>query len=123
MFLVDFLFALVIGFLLTVLFSLLFDSRGPWDTMWVFLLLVVLGTWVGGLWIVPFGPVLFEVSWIPFVLAGLMFALLLSAAAPPTTLADQPNVPTTAPQTELAFSIFFWLLLVGLVVAVVLAYI
>jgi len=83
MFFVDLLFALLIGLLLSVLFTLIFDARGPWDIFWVFLLLVVLGSWVGGLWLVPFGPVLFDVAWIPFLLAGLFFALILAAATPP----------------------------------------
>ena len=124
MFFVDLLFALLIGLLLSVLFTLIFDARGPWDIFWVFLLLVVLGSWVGGLWLVPFGPVLFDVAWIPFLLAGLFFALILAAATPPPPFSTRTDVtPPAGSGTVLAFSLFFWILLLGLVAAIILAYV
>ena len=124
MFFVDLLFALIIGLLLSVLFTLLFDARGPWDIFWVFLLIVVLGSWVGGLWLVPIGPVLFEVAWIPFLLAGFFFALILAAATPPTPLSTRTEVtPPAGSGTALAFSVFFWILLLGLAAAIILAYV
>ena len=123
MFFIDLLFALIIGLLLTALFALLFDTRGPWDVLWVFLLIVVLGAWVGGLWLVPFGPVMFDVAWIPFLLAGLFFALILAAATPPSTTASPTSVTPTESQAAVAFSVFFWIMLVGLAVAIILAYV
>jgi hypothetical protein len=48
-FFIDLLFALVIGILLTAVFALLFDVCGLWDVWWVFLLVVFLGAWAGGL--------------------------------------------------------------------------
>lgn len=123
MFFIDLLFALVIGLLLTALFALLFNTRGPWEVIWVFLLIIVLGAWVGGLWLVPFGPVLFDVAWVPFLLAGLFFALILAAATPPPPTAAGTSVSPAGTEAALAFSIFFWILLLGLVAAIVLAYI
>ncbi len=123
MFFVDLIFALLVGLLLAVLFSALFDARGPWDVFWAFLLIVILGSWVGGLWLVPFGPVLFDVAWIPFLLAGLFFALLLAAATPPRRTVVRGGAAAPGSEAALAFSIFFWILLAGFIAAIILAYV
>jgi hypothetical protein len=125
MFFVDLFVALIIGFLFTMIFAVLFESRGPWEVWWVFLLIVVLGAWVGGLWLAPMGPVWYGVTWLPFLFAGLFFALLLVAATPP---APRRRTEMTYAEAETstgvaAFSIFFWILILGLLVAIILAYV
>jgi hypothetical protein len=61
----------------------LFGRSGPWASIPVFFALIFLAAWAGGVWIAPMGPVLFGVYWVPFVVFGLIFALLLAAAMVP----------------------------------------
>ena len=126
MFFVDLIFALVIGFLLTLLFALLFNARGPWEVFWPFLLIVVLGAWVGGVWFEPFGPVMYDVAWLPFVFAGLLFALLLAATTPPKPAPRRAELEPGEAAAEVGlavFSIFFWVLILGLIGLIIAAYI
>ncbi len=134
MFLVEFLFALGVALLLTGIFSLAFRYRGPWDVWWLFLLIILLVAWAGGLWIEPIGPPLFDIYWLPFLLVGLIFALILAAAAPPrppsvrraprTPRIRRAATPTTPAEEEtaLAVGLFFWLMLVSLVVVILMGY-
>jgi hypothetical protein len=128
-FLVDVLFALVFALLLTGIFTAAFRRRGPWDIWWGFLLVIFLGIWAAGLWItpVPFGPTWLTLSWLPALIVGVFLALLLAAATPP----QPPRTPRTrraAPREEveettlIALDVFFWVLVVGMVVSIILAY-
>ncbi len=129
LFLLDFVFAFIIALLLVLLFSTLFRDRTPWGSFWLFLLIVVLVTWAGGLWIAPFGPTLFNVTWLPFLLIGIFVVLLLAAtvpARPPTTRAEtieQAREAEAAGSVLAGVTIFFWIVLVISLIAIILAYI
>jgi hypothetical protein len=125
MFFVDLLFALILALIITGIFVLALRTPGPWGLWWVFLLVIFLAAWAGGLWITPFGPMWGTVSWLPFLITGLLVALILAAASPPR----QPRTPRQAIAQEraeeaafLALNVFFWVLVVGLGVAIILAY-
>lgn len=123
---IDLLFALVVALGLTLIFAGLFRNAGPWALWWMFLLLVFLAAWAGGVWITPIGPQLFGRYWLPFLLAGLFFALLLAAAAPispPRTEEGAQLVARAEGATSTGVSIFLWILLLGLIVAIFVAYI
>ncbi|MGC9357561.1 MAG: hypothetical protein ACP5GX_06840 [Anaerolineae bacterium] len=126
MFLIDFLFALAVALLLTAIFAVLFRTTGPWSSFWIFLAVIFLAAWAGGLWVAPLGPTLLGAYWLPFLLVGLFFALLMAAATP---VARAPRTPREAVaeieaerEAATAFSVFFWILLVGLLIAVILGY-
>ncbi len=129
MFFLDFLFALGISLLLVLLFSALFRDRTPWGSFWLFLLIVVLLTWAGGIWVDPFGPTLFEVAWLPFLIIGVFVIILLAATIPARPPATRPEAIERAREAEAAGSvlagltIFFWILIVFSLVAILLAYI
>jgi hypothetical protein len=126
MFIADFLFALAVGLLLTALFGAVFRTRGPGAAWWTFLLIVFLAAWAGGLWVRPFGPPLFGVTWLPFLLMGLFFALLLAAAIPvrpPRTRAEAIAQARAEEATVTAIGVFFWILLIGLLVSILLGYV
>ena len=87
-----------------------------------FFLILFLASWAGGLWLVPFGPLAWEVSWLPMVAVGLFVALLLAAAA-----ASSDRYPgsigsvdrdTTAAAAAIVFGVFFWILVVALLAAI-----
>lgn len=125
MFFIDLLFALAVALLLTLIFAAILGTRGPWASVWVFLLVVFLAAWAGGLWITPFGPPLFDTYWLPFLLVGLIFALLLAAVtpvAPPRTRREAIAQAREEEAAVAALTVFFWVLIIALAGAVVLAY-
>lgn len=128
MFILDLLIALVIGFLLVLLFSALFRNSTPWGSFWIFLLVVFLVTWAGGIWIGPFGPTILEVAWLPFLIVGIFIIVLLAATVPPSSARPRKGTIEEAKRTESAESaltgltLFFWIALILTLIAIVLAY-
>lgn len=128
MFLLDLMIALMIGFLLVLVFSALFRDRTPWGSFWIFLLVVFLVTWAGGIWISPFGPTIFDVAWLPFLIVGLIITVLLAAAVPPRPTRPQKGTIEEAKRTastESALSdltLFFWIAVILTLIVIVLAY-
>lgn len=112
--------AVVIG----VLFYYIFRSRGPWGTLWSFLLILILVGLAAEGWVGPVGPVAWGVAWIPTLFVIILFALLLSAAAPPRRRPRRP-----LPETEeeeiieeegvIALSGFFWIFMIILLAVVI----
>jgi len=83
MFLLDFLVALGVALLLTVIIAALFGTTGPWPYAWLAFLLILLVAWAAGTWARPVGPPLWGVYWMPFLVFGLIVALVIAAATPP----------------------------------------
>lgn len=126
MFLFDLLAALVVAVLFTVIFSLLFRNSGPWAIGWIFLLVIFLATWAGGVWIEPFGPPIFGVYWMPFLFFGLLITFILAAATPrrtPRTRTEAIEQARAEEEMAEVFNVFFWIMIIGLVVAIIFAYI
>ncbi|MFW6180534.1 MAG: hypothetical protein ACOC8N_02210 [Spirochaetota bacterium] len=117
------LFALGIGLMLTAVFAGLLGRSGPWASIPVFFAIIFLASWAGGVWIAPVGPALFGVYWVPFLIFGLIIALLLAAAV-------KPRVPVMAGEDEgtkrepgkAAYDAFFFGLIVLLAVAILVGY-
>lgn len=127
MFFLDLLFALFIAILMTGIFGLLFRRLRMGIGLFIFLIVLFLATWAGGLWIAPFGPTLLNVAWLPFLLVGLFFALLMITLIPPTrtprTLEEARIQASSETEAVIFIDIFFWILLIGLLIAVVAAYV
>ena len=129
MFFIDLLFVIVFALLLTLIFVAGFRYSGPWGIWWAFLLIILLGVWAGGLW---FAPTLYQPTWlglagIPALFTGLFIALLLAAATPaarpPRTRKEAIVAQQEAEEvTFTAINIFFWILVVGLIVMIFIAY-
>ena len=129
MFLIDLLVALVISLLLVLIFSILFRSRIPWGSFWIFLLMVFLLTWAGGVWIRPFGPTIYNATWLPFLIFGIFIVILLAAVIPASPPSAQPRTVERGQRTEPALSalagltIFFWIILILTLAAILAAYV
>lgn len=132
MLMVQVLFVLLIAALLTAVFAVGFRRR-EWDVgLLYFFLILFLATWAGGLWIGPYGPLLLGVPWVTFLLVGVLLALLLTALIPPRRRKPSPEWEaelqrtsgTDEPESEtlVAVDLLFWLLIVGLLIAVIGAY-
>lgn len=125
-----FLFEFIIAFSIAVIFVLvlraLFGRRAPFGSVWILLLFLFLVTWAGGVWLIPFGPTLFDVAWLPYLVVGVFIAIVLATTVPP-----EPTYPRTVEQareeettaTVLAgLTIFFWIAIIFTLIAILLAY-
>lgn len=127
MFFPGLLFALVIACILTVIFAIGFRRQGWGIGLMLFFLILFLATWAGGLWLTPIGPLWWGVPWLSFLLVGIMMALLLVALIPngrrPRAAGDPKQKARASADTLVAIDVFFWVLIVGLLVTIVIRYI
>jgi hypothetical protein len=110
------------AFILALLISLLFAPgyrKGSYLPLALFFFLLFLAGVASQYWITPFGPVWWGVSWGPLGFILLLFTLLFIVPSPYERTVVKTNVAETPPATA-AISIFMWLLLLMLLVAIVL---
>jgi 4-hydroxybenzoate polyprenyltransferase len=120
MFFLDIIYALGFSLLVVLIFSFLFKRRGPWPFL-VFLLLVFLAAWAGGVWFSPADPLGSNWYWLPFLISALIIALLVTAAVP----SDRDHMrikktqrlgqPEEATESEVVLGLFFWILVILLI--------
>lgn len=125
------------AFLVSLCLSLVFALFTPKDRkrtgiFWVFLILF-LATWAGGIWIRPFGPTLWGLHWLTFLLVGVLIALFLALSAPRRAPRGRHETLDMLERLEkeekfeeatyITLGIFFWVLLAFLLAAVVVRYI
>lgn len=121
MILLDLFLAILMAVAIGLLFYFAFRVTGPWGTLWSFLLILILAALASEIWITPVGPVFYDFAWLPTFFVILIFALLISAAAPPRS--DEVTKTDKKINTEFrvaALSGFFWILILVLVLAVIL---
>lgn len=123
----DLLLVLLVTLVLTAIFVVGFRRQRTGQIIAMFFIILFLATWAVGLWIVPLGPKFLGVSWVSYLIAGLLMALLLTALIP---LAKSPGArdETTKEAEEktvaiAVFDIFFWILIIGLIAAIILRYV
>lgn len=121
----------IIGFLIALFVGAIlfygFKRRGPWNAFWVFLLILVLASWAGRLWLTPAGPVFWGYGWLSVVFWVFVFGLLIALAGPSSdserTVDYEPDTKTRitsgAAGTAAAFGLLFWFLLLLMVVAII----
>ena len=123
----------IIAVLLTGIYMLITRGAGRrTGLIWLFLI-IFLCTWAGGVWLRPFGPMLWGIHWLVFLLVGVVILLLLIIAIPAKlprgrleTLDMLERIEQEKELKEVAYitlSIFFWILLSVLVIAIILRYI
>jgi hypothetical protein len=124
MILADLFFVVVIAAILTAFFAGGLRRPGPWGGWWWFFVMVVLAGFLAAAWSEPIGPRLGGVVWLPIVWMALLFALLLAAATPPRSRVDEstPTAGEAGTVAAVALGGFFWLLFMGLLVAVIVGY-
>jgi hypothetical protein len=123
----DLLFVLLITLVLTAVFVVGFRKQRTGHIIAMFFIILFLATWAVGLWIVPVGPKVLGVPWVSYLIAGLLLALLLTALVP---LAKSPKArdesSKEAEEKTVAiavFDLFFWILVIGLIAAIILRYV
>ncbi|MDX1571302.1 MAG: hypothetical protein R3200_12530 [Xanthomonadales bacterium] len=121
------LFALLLGLIVASLLVGPAGRRGPgpWSGFGFFFLILFFFIWAAGVWITPVGPHFYGASWATFLVSALLLFLLFAALLPPSTPRRHPADPEMVEPDAAAavVGVVFWLLLVGLILAIVAAYI
>jgi hypothetical protein len=112
--------AIIIG----SLFFYVFRTAGPWGSFWIFILILILAGWAAAAWIRPFGPVYWNISWVPVLFVILLFSLFLAALTPARrekTIYEDEKIPERQQEEAALFtlSFFFWAFIVFLLAAVI----
>jgi hypothetical protein len=129
----EFSISFILAVLLTGLYMLVTWGAGRrTGLIWLFLI-ILLATWAGGVWLKPFGPTLWGIHWLAFLLVGLVVFLFLIIVLPRKaprgrheTLDMLDRIEQEKELEEVAYitlSIFFWILLSVLIIAIVLRYV
>ena len=81
-FILELITALIVALILSGLFAMA-TRRGGRRTglIWIFLL-IFFATWAGGVWLRPFGPTLWGVHWLSFLIIGIIVSLVLAVLTP-----------------------------------------
>jgi hypothetical protein len=118
-----FIFALVVAFI----FSSGKSYNRSFSTVLTFFLILFLAGIAGGVWIVPFGPVMLGVAWMPVLFIIVIFAFLFSIPPPyleksKTAYITSEDKDTRVSEEAKTLSIFVWLILAFLVIAIFIGY-
>ncbi len=128
MIIMDIFFILIITLILTGVIAVGFRRQGFGAALLLFFLILFLGTWAAGAWIPPFGPYGWGVPWLAYVIFGIFLALILAALIPlekrTTRPAESGREAGVEPETETlaAWDALVWVLLIGLLIAIVISY-
>ncbi|MBA3900928.1 MAG: hypothetical protein H0X62_12100 [Bacteroidetes bacterium] len=125
---VDIIIILIIALFITTIFFVVVRKKGSRGMFWLFFIVIFLAAWSARLWIVPFGPLILGIAWIPIFVVGLLFALVLYALARPSrnlkkdTIDKQVGAETDEDKKSVAYGAFFWVLIIILAMAVIIGY-
>jgi len=141
MFFIDLLAALFIALLLSAAFVPMVGYRGGnvsegRGDIAFFLIVIWFVTWAIGIWVMLLGPVVYGVTWLPFLVVGLIAALLLAAAGKASRprglsrpggmhssgIASHGMDSQSEESAAMLFGAFFWMLMVVLAVAIFVHY-
>ncbi len=121
------LFVLMISAVLTAIFAVGFRGHTRVSTLVPFFILLFLSTWATGIWIIPIGPALGGVFWLSFLFIGLLYSLLLASLFPPAqkprTLKEKARQAEKEKETLVMLNSFFWILVFGLILAIIFRYV
>ena len=119
---------LVLAVSLAALFAgllyFVFERRGPgpYSGLAFFFVLLFLIIWAAGIWFSPRSGAEAPLSYLPFVITGLVAVLVLGAATPRTRQPPAEERKESAEALAVGLGIFFWLTVLVLMGAILLHY-
>ena len=133
MLLLELLVALTVALILSAFFALATRKQGARKGVSLLFLILFLATWAGGVWMKPFGPVLWGIHWLTFLLVGAVVALILAVAqsrSEPHGRQETIEMLERMKQERqvekavwITLTIFFWVLVFTLLSAIVIRYV
>ncbi len=128
-FFIDLIMVSLVALIFTAIFAAGFRKQRSRATLTGFFLLLLLGTWAIYAWVPPAGWLIYGVAWFQLLLIGLMIALLMAAFISPITAFDSQKGKSEMEKMEkseqaslIAFDLFFWFLLIGLMIIILTPY-
>lgn len=130
----DLLTAVFFAFLFGLILTAVLGRRGPGrgEGFLFFFLILFLFVWAGGIWLPPFGPLLWGVSWLNFLFLALFIMLLLAAVIPssrrpPRNKRELVEKIREEKMVEEAVGItigyFFWIMVIFLIISIITRYV
>jgi len=93
----------------------------PQTPLWSLFVSLFLGIWAGGLWISRASPTLLGVAWLPFLLIAILLAVLVVVLAPHIFRRGR-NEQAVEREVEVGLGLYFWVLIGGMIAAIVAGY-
>jgi len=134
----DLIFSFFLALVISAIFAGVMLRKGPRKGFLPFFLAIFLAVFAAGVWGKPSGAPLTGANWLPFLVAGVLMALLLSALAPRYPKLDRKTQldreetmelldeiereKETADLAYLSFSLFFWVCIALLIIAIIFRY-
>jgi len=132
MIILELLFASIVALILSPLLMLIWGREATRTGFFCFFLIILLSSWAGGVWVMPFGPLLWGIHWLPFLSAGLIVALIFTVSAPQRPPRSHKETVKMLERirrekelkkaTYITLSLFFWVLLFVLIAAIIIRY-
>lgn len=108
--------AFFIALVIALLFARGNRASGSIAALAIFFLILFMAGIAGNYWIVPFGPQVWGVSWLPILFIIIVVTLLLESPSPNRRRIMTSNVETSASE---AISLLIWILFIFLLIAIV----
>lgn len=125
--------ALIVAGTLSFFLSRHFQRRGNRAGFFWYFLIIFMVAWAAGAWLLPFGPTLMGIHWVPFVgagLAGAAVVFLLAGRRYPTNRHETIDLLERVEKerelewmTNLSLKVLFWTVLLLLLAAVFFRYV
>ncbi|MBA3901758.1 MAG: hypothetical protein H0X62_16415 [Bacteroidetes bacterium] len=124
---IEILIVLIISLFVASIFYYIFKSKGP-ARLFMFFIVVFLASWAARLWIMPIAPGFLVLQWLPVLIVGIIFALILSVPMSTSNtseklIGNESKVKLNQDQTSYAISGFIWILLAILLLSIMVGYI
>lgn len=119
----EFLAAFILALLVTIIFAMGYRGSGSSLTQIAVLFFILFMAGIAGqYWIVPFGPVLWGISWLPLLFIVLVVTLLFAAPPPYPVKKRKAEEKAGDSPVRVAISIGVWLILLALLIAAIIGY-
>ena len=123
----EFLVALIIALVLSAVMVGAFrwqrpGAKGYWSSMLYLFTLLFVASWAGGVWVSPVGASVWGVYWLPFLITGFVFALLLLAVMPyrrPRSAEEAKQQAQLRAGSGAIISVAFWILIIALAISII----
>lgn len=119
----EFLAAFILAFLVTLIFAMGYRGSGSSLTQIAVLFFILFMAGIAGqYWIMPFGPVLWGISWLPLLFIVLVVTLLFAAPPPYPVKKRKAEEKAEDSPVKVVISIGVWLILLALLIAAIIGY-
>ena len=114
--------AIFVAFVFAFIASIIFlpYKNGSVSALIVFFVVLFMAAIASSLWVVPIGPPIWGVSWLPMLFTVILFALLFSAPSPrrPASKKNETEEPSGEATSVLFISIFTWIIFIVLFILI-----